>query len=111
MGRRREALRRRGGQRDPSALVEREQQTAGGHVFELPGERAPVPGLRQFDGQTAAAPVGIGSDQASDLFQIVVVDEAALKDDACHTPSKVAYGGVWSSAEFLCGWEEADPKT
>lgn len=67
--------------------------------------------VRQFDGQTAAAPVGIGSDQASDLFQIVVVDEAALKDDACHTPSKVAYGGVWSSAEFLCGWEEADPKT
>ena len=80
-------------------LIEPDQQTGSGHIFQLPGERAPV---QRSNG------VGFSrGHHASDLFQVVVEDEAALEDNVGHAPSD----GVRSSAKFFRSWEEIDQKS
>lgn len=69
-----------GRQLNPAALLDLEQESAGGHVFELHGKVAPVPKLSQMLSDLAAAPTGMFAEHGAHLGQFRLVDRAALND-------------------------------
>ena len=69
-----------GGQLNPTALFEFEQERTRRHVFELTGGVAPVPEPGQMLAAAAAAPVRMPRQQGAHLRQLRLPDEAALND-------------------------------
>jgi len=88
-----------GGQLNPTALFEFEQQRARRHVFELTGWVAPFPEPGQLRAEPAATPVWMPRQQGAHLRQFRLADRAALNDTKFGHGAEYAPGGNRSPAQ------------
>ena len=63
-----------------AAPLQLEEQSAGGHIFELPGRVAPVPQAGQMLADPPTTPVAMIRQQRTDLRQLRRANETALND-------------------------------